>query len=77
MPVTLLRLKSQNVRKIHQKKLAIGLKEYAKVLQDDERLIKMLREGVDENALTKGEINDILALRDLLVNRFGAGKQAG
>ena len=52
-------------------------KAYAKVLQDDERLIKMLREGVDENALTKGEIDDILVLRDLLVNRFGAGKQAG
>ena len=52
-------------------------KEYAKVLQDDERLIKMLREGVDENILTKGEIDDILVLRDLLVNRFGTGKQAG
>ena len=52
-------------------------KEYAKVLQDDERLLKMLREGVDENALTKGEIDDILVLRDLLVNRFGTGRQAG
>jgi hypothetical protein len=46
-------------------------------LQDDERLIKMLREGVDENTLTKGEIDDILVLRDLLVNRFGTGRQAG
>jgi len=52
-------------------------KEYAKVLQDNEYLLKTLREGVTENTLSSMEINELLILRDLLVNRFGIGKKAG
>ena len=49
-------------------------KEYAKVLKDDARLFTLLREGVDENEIFSMEIDELLALRDLLVNRFGTGK---
>jgi site-specific recombinase XerC len=51
-------------------------KEYAKVLADNARMLEKLREGADENALSSLEIDDLLVLRDLLVNRFGTGKKA-
>ena len=51
-------------------------KEYAKVLKDDARLLSLLREGVDENEIFSMEIDELLVLRDLLVNRFGTGKIA-
>jgi site-specific recombinase XerD len=49
-------------------------KEYAKVLEDDERLLKKLREGVACDSFSAYEINELLMLRDLLVKRFGSGK---
>ena len=52
-------------------------KEYAKVLQDNERSLQMLREGVEENVFSKMEIDELLVLRDLLVNRFGTGRKVG
>jgi len=51
-------------------------KEYAKVLADDARLQKMRREGAVEDVLSSSEIDELLVLRDLLVNRFGTGKGA-
>jgi hypothetical protein len=50
-------------------------KEYAKALDDNERLFNMLREGTPENILFSHEIDELLVLRDLLVNRFGTGKK--
>jgi hypothetical protein len=52
-------------------------KEYARVLADDAHIVKMLREGVDEKELSLEKINELLVLRDLLVNHFGTGKKAG
>jgi hypothetical protein len=52
-------------------------REYAKALQENERILKMLRDGVDENDISLRESEDILALRDILVRRFGVGKMAG
>jgi len=51
-------------------------KEYAKVLADDARLLTLLREGADENDIFSLPIDELLVLRDLLVNRFGTGKIA-
>jgi hypothetical protein len=56
-------------------------REYAKVLADEERLSKPVV-SQDELLLrlvgAAGEnLGEILALRDLLVSRFGAGKKAG
>jgi hypothetical protein len=50
-------------------------KEYAKVLEDDARLQKMLREGGVENSFLSQDIDELLVLRDLLVNRFGTGRK--
>ena len=50
-------------------------KEYSRALQDNEHLLKLLHEGVDEDAVT--DVDDLLKLRDLLVSRFGIGKRAG
>ena len=47
-----------------------------KVLKDDARLLTLLREGVDENEIFSMGIDELLVLRDLLVNRFGTGKIA-
>ena len=52
-------------------------REYAKVLQENERSLKMLREGGGENALSTLETDELLVLRDLLVNRFGTGRKVG
>jgi len=49
-------------------------REYAKVLADDARLLKKLREGSAENVLSLVEKDKLLVLRDLLVNYFGTGK---
>jgi hypothetical protein len=46
------------------------------VLSDDARLLKLLDEGIAENDIKIGGIDDLLLLRDLLVNRFGTGKIA-
>jgi len=35
-----------------------------------------LREGVDENDIFSMPLDEILVLRDLLVNRFGTGRKA-
>ena len=51
-------------------------REYAKMLQDDARLLSLLREGNDENDIFSMENEQLLMLRDLLVNRFGTGKIA-
>jgi integrase len=51
-------------------------REYAKVLEDDARLLKLLADGVDEKDIFLNEIDDLLVLRDLLVSRFGTGKSA-
>ena len=51
-------------------------KEYARALEDNARMLKMLREGASENVLSHQEIDDLLVLRDLLVNRFGSGRKA-
>ena len=51
-------------------------KEYAKVLKDDAKLLTLLREGADENDIFSLDIDELLVLRDLLVNRFGTGKIA-
>jgi len=51
-------------------------KEYAKVLKDDARLLSLLREGASENDLFSLGNEDLLVLRDILVNRFGIGKIA-
>ena len=51
-------------------------KEYSKVLADDTRLLALLREGADENDIFSLPIDELLVLRDLLVNRFGTGKIA-
>ena len=51
-------------------------KEYAKALAEDARLQKMFRDGVVESSLSFDEIDDLLVLRDLLVNRFGTGRKA-
>jgi hypothetical protein len=47
-------------------------REYAKALQDNERILKMFREGVDENDLS---LDELLSLRDLLSSRIN--KKAG
>jgi hypothetical protein len=49
-------------------------KEYAKVLQDDERLRSMSGVNFDIESMSSDEL---LVLRDLLVNRFGTGNKAG
>jgi len=46
------------------------------MLQDDARLLSLLREGVDENDIFLKATDELLVLRDLLVNRFGTGKIA-
>jgi len=51
-------------------------KEYAKVLKDDARVLKLLREGVDENDLFSMPKDELLVLRDLLVKHFGSGRIA-
>ena len=51
-------------------------KEYAKVLQDNERLLQKLRDGDAESGVSEVENHQLLLLRDLLVNRFGTGKKA-
>ena len=51
-------------------------KEYAKALKDDAHLLALLREGVDENDIFSMPLDEILVLRDLLVNRFGTGRKA-
>ena len=51
-------------------------KEYAKALEDNARLLKMLREGVVEDVLSPEEMGDLLVFRDLLVKRFGTGRKA-
>jgi hypothetical protein len=51
-------------------------KEYAKALEDDARLQKMRCEGAVEDVLSSSEIDELLVLRDLLVNRFGTRKGA-
>ena len=52
-------------------------KEYAKVLQEDETLRKIsLEKAVKIDIESLGE-EALLVLRDLLLNRFGTGKQAG
>jgi len=51
-------------------------KEYAKALKDDAHLLALLREGVDENDLFSMPNDELLVLRDLLVNRFGTGRKA-
>ena len=51
-------------------------KEYAKVLKDDAKLLTLLREGADENDIFSSSVDELLVLRDLLVNRFGTGKIA-
>ena len=51
-------------------------REYGKMLQDDARLLSLLREGVDENDIFLKATDELLVLRDLLVNRFGTGKIA-
>jgi hypothetical protein len=47
-------------------------KEYLKARLDNERILKMFREGAAED-----EVDELLVLRDLLVGRFGIGKSAG
>jgi len=51
-------------------------KEYAKVLSDNARLLSLLREGADENDIFMRSTDELLVLRDLLVNRFGTGRKA-
>ena len=51
-------------------------KEYANVLAYNARLLTLLREGADENDLLLRLADELLVLRDLLVNRFGTGRKA-
>ena len=51
-------------------------KEYSRALEDNARMLKMLREGTVENVFSVQEIDELLLFRDLLVNRFGTGKRA-
>jgi len=51
-------------------------KEYARVLKDDARLLELVRSGADEDDLFSMPTDELLALRDSLVRRFGTGKIA-
>jgi hypothetical protein len=51
-------------------------KEYARVLKDDARLLELVRSGADEDDLFSMPTDELLALRDSLVRRFGTGKTA-
>jgi len=51
-------------------------KEYAKVLADNAHMLKLLHEGVDESSIFSMQTDELLVLRDLLVNRFGTGRIA-
>jgi integrase len=50
-------------------------KEYAKALEDNERMLRFLREGGVENVLSPEVVDELLVFRDLLVNRFGTGRK--
>jgi site-specific recombinase XerD len=52
-------------------------KEYAKALEENERLLTLLHEGVDESDVPLQAMDDLLLLRDILVRRFGTGNKAG
>jgi len=46
------------------------------VLKDDARLLELVRSGADEDDLFSMPTDELLALRDSLVRRFGTGKIA-
>jgi hypothetical protein len=52
-------------------------REYAKALENNERMIKRLRENNEKEDLTMNEKEELFLLRNLLVNRFGTGRTAG
>ena len=66
---------SAAVRRLHYVQFRKD-REYGKMLQDDARLLSLLREGADENDIFLKETDELLVLRDILVNRFGTGKIA-